>query len=85
MGMIFKYLGSVLEASGGIVKEVGERIAIAIARFFGALKGPVFSNSNLSYKMKRMVYKAVVCWYTPVWFRDMDHQVKYDKEAGSIS
>ena len=51
----FKYLGSVLEASGGIAKEVGERIAKA-ARAFGALKGPVFSNSNLSYKTKRMVY-----------------------------
>ena len=55
----FKYLGSVLEANGGIVKEVGERIVKA-ARAFGTLKGPVFSNSNLSYKMKRMVYKAVV-------------------------
>ena len=55
----FKYLGSMLEANGGIVKEVGERIAKA-ARTFGALKGPVFSNSNLSCKTKRMVYKAVV-------------------------
>ena len=48
-----------LEANGGIVEEVGERIAKA-ARAFGSLKGPVFSNSNLSYKTKRMVYKAVV-------------------------
>ena len=55
----FKYLGSVLEADGGIVKEVGERIAKA-PRAFGALKSLVFSKSSLSYKMKRMVYKAVV-------------------------
>ena len=38
--------------------EVGERIAKAAA--FGALKCPIFNNSNLSYKTKRMVYKAVV-------------------------
>ena len=55
----FKYLGSVLEAKGGVGKEVGERIAKA-ARAFGALKGPVFRNSNLSYKTKRLVYRAVV-------------------------
>ena len=55
----FKYLGSVLEVNGGIVKEVGERIAKG-ARAFGTLKGLVFNSSNLSYKMKRMVYKAVV-------------------------
>ncbi len=55
----FKYLGSVLEANGGVGMEVGERIAKA-ARAFGALKGPIFNNSNLSYKTKRIVYKAVV-------------------------
>ena len=55
----FKYLGSVLEAKGGIVKEVGERIAKA-SRAFGALKEPVFRNSNLSYRTKRLVYRAVV-------------------------
>ncbi len=55
----FKYLGSVLEANGGVGMEVGERIAKA-ARTFGALKGPIFNNSNLSFKTKRMVYKAVV-------------------------
>ncbi len=38
---------------------VGERIAKA-ARAFGPLKGPIFNNSNLFYKTKRMVYKAVV-------------------------
>ncbi len=36
-----------------------EKIAKA-ARAFGAFKGPIFNNSNLSYKTKRMVYKAVV-------------------------
>ncbi len=55
----FKYLGSVLEANGGVGMEVRKRIA-KTARAFGALKGPIFNNSNLSYKTKRMVYKAVV-------------------------
>ena len=55
----FKYLGSVLEAKGGIVKDVGERIAKA-SRAFGALKKPVFKNSNPSYRTKRLVYRAIV-------------------------
>ncbi len=61
----FKYLGSVLEANGGVGMEVGERIA-KTARAFGALKGPIFNNSNLCYKTKRMVYKAVsvFCLYS---------------------
>ena len=55
----FKYLGSIVEARGGVVKEVGERIAKA-SRAFGALRMPVFRDSNLSLTTKRMVYKAVV-------------------------
>ncbi len=45
--------------TGGIVQEVGERIARA-SKAFGALKEPVFRDSNLSLKTKRQVYKAVV-------------------------
>ena len=41
------------------MKEVGEIIAKA-SRAFGALKEPVFRNSNLSYRTKRLVYRAVV-------------------------
>ena len=37
----FKYLGSLVESRGGIVKEVGERIAKA-SRAFGALRKAVF-------------------------------------------
>ena len=48
-----------MEEKGGVVKEVGERIAMA-SRAFGMLKEPIFKNSNLSYKTKRLVYKAVV-------------------------
>ena len=55
----FKYLGSIVEARGGVVKEVGERIAKA-SRAFGALRMPVFRDSNLSLATKRMVYRAVV-------------------------
>ncbi len=55
----FKYLGSIIEDRGGVVKELGERIAKA-SRAFGALSMPVFRDSNLSLKTKRRVYKAVV-------------------------
>ena len=50
----FKYLGSIVEARGGVEKEVRERIAKA-SRAFGALRMPVFRDSNLS-----LVYRAVV-------------------------
>ena len=55
----FKYLGSVLEASGGVMAEVSERIAKA-SKAFGALKEPIFKNSDLSCKTKCCVYKSVV-------------------------
>ncbi len=55
----FKYLGSVVDGRGGIMKEVKERIAKA-SRAFGALKEPVFRDKNLSLATKRLVYKAVV-------------------------
>ncbi len=55
----FKYLGSLAESRGGIVKEVGERIAKA-SRAFGALRKAVFRDNNLSHKTKRLVYKAAV-------------------------
>ena len=55
----FKYLGSVVDGRGGIMKEVKERIAKA-SRAFGALKEPVFRDNNLSLATKRLVYKAVV-------------------------
>ena len=60
----FKYLGSIVEARGGVVKEVGERIAKA-SRAFGALRMPVFRDSNLSLTTKRMVYRAVVLGVLP--------------------
>ena len=43
----FKYLGSVIKSRGGVVKEVGERIAKA-SKAFGALRMPVFRDNNLS-------------------------------------
>ncbi len=52
----FKYLGSVVDGRGGIVKE---RIAEA-SRAFGVLKEPVFRDKNLYLATKRLVYKAVV-------------------------
>ena len=42
----FKYLGTIIEANGSIQEEVEDRISKA-SRVFGALKGPVFSDSDL--------------------------------------
>ena len=66
----FKYLVSIVEVKGGIAKEVGERIA-KTSKDFGALRMPVFRDSNLSLKTKRLVYKAVVLGVL-LYFRDMD-------------
>ena len=55
----FKYLGSVVEAHGEVLKDVEDKIARA-SRAFGALCRPVFQDNNLSLKTKRMVYRAVV-------------------------
>lgn len=55
----FKYLGSVLDGKGNMMKEVGEKIAKA-SRAFGVLREPVFKNNNLSLKTKRLVYRAGV-------------------------
>ena len=55
----FQYLGSVVEAKGGVGKEVCERIAKA-TRAFGMLREPVFGDRNLSVTMKRLVYTLVV-------------------------
>ena len=55
----FQYLGSVVEAKGGVGKEVCERIAKA-SHAFGMLKEPVFRDRNLSINTKRLVYNAGV-------------------------
>ena len=47
----FKYLGTIIEANGSIQREVEDRISKA-SRVFGALKGPVFSDSDLSLATK---------------------------------
>ena len=55
----FQYLGSVVEAKGGVGKDVCERIAKA-SRAFGMLKEPVFRDRILSITTKRLVYNTVV-------------------------
>ena len=55
----FKYLGS-MESGGGVMVEVGERIAQAS----GALHEPT---CNLSLRTKRQVYKAVVLKYCYIY------------------
>ena len=62
----FKYLGSIVEAKGGIAQEVGERIAKA-SKAFGALREPIFRDSKLSehsYKLsttKKFAYASIEC------------------------
>ena len=51
----FKYLGSLVEARGGVVAEVSNRIAQA-SRAFGSLHNSVFTASDLTLETKRMVY-----------------------------
>ena len=58
----FKYLGSLVEACGGIVGEVSYRIAQA-SRAFGSLRDSVFTASDLTIETKRMVYRSVVLLY----------------------
>ena len=55
----FKYLGSIVEAKGGIAQEVGERIA-KTSKALCALWEPIFRDSSLSLRTKRNMYKAVV-------------------------
>ena len=55
----FKYLGSLVEARGGMVAEVSNRIAQA-SRAFGSLRNSVFTASDLTLETKRMVYRSVV-------------------------
>ena len=58
----FKYLGSLVEACGGIVGEVSYRIAQA-SRAFGSLHDSVFTASDLTIETKTMVYRSVVLLY----------------------
>ena len=49
----FRYLGSIVEAHGEVLKDVEDKIARALCR-------PVFQDRSLSLRTKRMVYRAVV-------------------------
>ena len=55
----FKYLGTIIEANGSIQREVEDKIS-KVSRVFGALKGSVFSDSDLSLAIKRLLYRAVM-------------------------
>ena len=50
----FKYLGSLVEASGAVAGEVSCRIAQAY-RTFGSLQDSLFTASDLTMQTKRMV------------------------------
>ena len=47
----FRYLGAIVESDGGILKDVGDRIACA-SKAFGALRRPIFGEKDLSLKTK---------------------------------
>ena len=55
----FKYLGSLVEECGGVVGEVGCRIAQA-SRVFGSLRDSVFAASDSTLQTKRLLYRSVV-------------------------
>eukprot|EP00117_Sycon_ciliatum_P050049 scpid69812/ scgid35385/ LINE-1 reverse transcriptase homolog len=55
----FRYLGSLLHTNGRSTPDISSRIAGA-SRAFGALRQPVFTDSNLSLATKRLVYGACV-------------------------
>ena len=55
----FRYLGSIVEMHGEVLKDVEDKIARA-SRAFGVLCRPVFQDKGLSLKTKKMVYCAVV-------------------------
>ncbi|XP_062507351.1 uncharacterized protein LOC134183789 [Corticium candelabrum] len=55
----FTYLGSNLSRDEDVTLDVTSRIEKA-SKAFGALRGPIFNNSNLSVATKRAVYRPVV-------------------------
>ena len=55
----FKYLGSFVDTSGSVVLDVQDKIGRA-SQAFGALRGSVFCDRNLSLTTKRMVYCSMV-------------------------
>ena len=66
----FRYLGSMVEAHGELMKDAEGRIGRA-SRAFGSLCRPVFHDGNLSLKTKRMVYRSpvlgVLLYGTEMW------------------
>ena len=55
----FRYLASIVHADGRSTSDIKSRIASA-SRAFGALRRPIFSDSNLSLGTKRLVFVACV-------------------------
>ena len=55
----FKYLGSLIEANGGMTGEVTRRIVQASGAF-GELCSFVFMACDLSLETKRLVYQSVI-------------------------
>ena len=55
----FKYLGSLVEAYGGVTREVNRQIAQA-SKVFGELRNSVFVARDLSIETKRLVYQSAV-------------------------
>ena len=55
----FPYLGSVVEASGRMGRDIDRRIAQA-SKAFGTLHKPVFSDKDLLVQTKRKIYQACV-------------------------
>ena len=78
-----QYLESVVEAKGGVGKEVCERIAKA-SRAFGMLKKPVFRDRNLFLTIKMVVCNAVVLGVLLYGSVNLDHHTQHNQGTGVI-
>ena len=56
---VFRYLGSIISTDGCCHRDIKSRISSA-SRAMGALRRPVFADSNLSLPIKRVVFEACV-------------------------
>ena len=75
----FKYLGSIVEEKGGVVKEVGERIAKAF-RAFGLLKEPIFKKEFQPFLQKEKTCLRSGCFGDHfVWISHKAFQCEEDR------
>ena len=77
----FKYLGAIIEESGGVRKDVEDRIAKA-SRAFGTLRRSVFEHKDITLSTKRVVYRSEVLglllYGAETWVNKRDSSRKFE-------